>query len=127
MITKITYPFGTAEIHETYVILVMNEGITVKPEYNDILLNISTKYYANKKFGYITHRINSYSVDPRVYFETSKIKNLVAFAVVSEKNIKAATTEVEKIFLKQPLKHFKTIKKAKNWINSVVENSTFLN
>lgn len=123
MTTKITYPFGIAEIHENYVVFVMNEGITVKPEYNDLLLNLSTKYFANKNFGYITHRINSYSVDPRVYFETSKIKNLVAFAVVSEKDIKAATTEVEKIFLKQPLKHFKTMEEATDWVDSIIEKS----
>ncbi|WP_339696364.1 hypothetical protein [uncultured Marixanthomonas sp.] len=124
MITKLTYHFGIAEIHENYIIFEMNEGITVKPEYNDILLNVATKYYVNKNFGYITKRVNSYSVDPRVYFETSKIENLVAFAVVSPEDIKASTTEVEKIFLKKPFQHFKTMKEATGWINSIVEKST---
>lgn len=125
MIKEITYPFGKVEIHENYVIWVMNEGITVKPEYNDYLLNIATKYYVNKKFGYITNRVNSYSVDPRVYFETSKIENLVAFAVVSkEDDIKASTTEVEKIFLKKPFQHFKSLEEATNWVDSIVEKPT---
>jgi len=124
MITKVTYDFGTVEIYENYVIWVMNEGITVKPEYNDILVRIATKYYANKKFGYITHRVNSYSVDPRVYFETSKIENLIAFAVVSPEDIKASTIEVEKIFLKKPFQHFKTVDEATYWVDTVVENTS---
>ncbi len=123
MITKITYDFGTVEVYDNYVILVMNEGITVKPEYNDILIEIAEKYFHNKSFGYITHRINSYSVDPRIYFETSKIENLVAFAVVSAEDIKASTVEVEKIFLKKPFQHFKTINEATNWVDTVIQNT----
>ena len=109
MITTITYHFGTVRIYETYLVFVMNEGITVKPEYNDILINLSTKYYKNKKFGYITHRVNSYTVDPRVYYETTKIDNLVAFAVVSENEESTSTISFEKMFLKKPFENFKKL------------------
>jgi len=36
----------------------------------------------NEAFVYITHRVNSYSVDPTIYISVSKIENLVGFAVV---------------------------------------------
>ncbi|WP_240607714.1 hypothetical protein [Marixanthomonas spongiae] len=102
----------------------MDEGITVSPEYNDYLLTISTKYYAQRNFGYITKRVNSYSVDPRVYFETSKIENLVAFAVVSSENLRISVTKIEKLFLKKPFRHFNSMKKAIQWVNAIVEKST---
>ena len=124
MITEITYHFGTVRIYKTYLVFVMNEGITVKPEYNDILLNISTKYYRNQNFGYITHRINSYSVDPRVYFETSKIENLVAFAVVSGSQNSNVLADFEKIFLKKPFEQFHSLDEAIDWVNTIVENTT---
>jgi ribosomal protein S17E len=120
---ELTYDFCTMEVHENYLYVVMYEGITVKPEHNDILLNISTKYFRNKNFGYITHRKNSYSVDPRVYFETSKIENLVAFAVVSNEKLKTSNTDVEKIFLKKPFQHFEELAEAKAWVLELVESA----
>lgn len=112
----LTYDFCTIEVHEFFVLVVMNEGITVNPQHNDILINVSTKYFRNKNFGYITHRKNSYSVDPRVYLETSKIENLVAFAVVGNEEIKISNTDVEKRFLKKPFQHFEDLDDAKDWV-----------
>lgn len=123
MITTHTYTFGTLSIHSNFVIAIMNEGITVKPEYNEILVSIANKYYPNKPFGYITHRINSYSVDPSIYIETSKIKNLVAFAVVSEEPLKLSAVDVEKIFLKKPFKTFQDMTNAQEWVNSQCETT----
>jgi len=94
----------------------MNEGITVKPEHNNVLEKIANKYYSKKRFGYITHRIHSYSVDPRIYFETSKINNLVAFAVVSNQKINLMNTELEKKFFNKPFKHFNTLNDAIQWV-----------
>ena len=67
---KISFDFGTIELHEHYVITIMNEGITVKPEYNEELVSIANTHYKGKPFAYITHRKNSYAVDPSVYFKT---------------------------------------------------------
>ncbi len=65
------------------IITIMHEGVNVSPDYNDALLQVAETYFKNKPFVYITHRINSYSVDPKIYHETSKIKSLKGFAVVS--------------------------------------------
>jgi hypothetical protein len=61
----------------------MHEGTNVLPENNKILLEVANEYFKNQAFVYITHRINSYSVDPQIYLETAKIENLKGFAVVS--------------------------------------------
>ncbi len=101
---------------------IMKEGIVVKPEYNKYLVDIAKKYFNDKPFGYITNRKNSYSVDPRIYFETSKIKNLVAFSVVSDKKINLTNVELEKIFLKKPFKHFTDEYSAIQWVNEIVKS-----
>ena len=80
----IRYDFADMHIYGSYMIVIMNEGVHVTPEHNQVLINITDTYYKNKKFVYITHRINSYSVDPKVYIETSKIENLAGFCVVSK-------------------------------------------
>lgn len=123
MITTLKYEFCKVEVYSKYIIVVMNEGITLTPEKNDFLLNIATKYFKNSNFGYITNRINSYSVDPSIYIETSKIENLVAFAVVSSIPLNISNAQIEKIFYKNPFCHFLELNEAVSWVKEIVEKS----
>jgi len=120
MIASLSYDFCKVDIHDNYLIAIMDEGITVKPEHNMVLLDIVHKYFPDKPFGYITHRKHSYSVDPSIYFETSKINNLKAFAIVSDQEINQSNAELEKKFLKKPLRHFEVLDDAVKWINEMI-------
>lgn len=120
MIASLSYEFCTVDIYDNYVVAVMDEGITVKPEHNKVLIDIVQKYYPNKPFGYITHRKHSYSVDPSTYFETSNIENLKAFAIVSKHEISQKNAELEKKFLKKPLRHFEDLEDAIKWVNEML-------
>jgi len=122
MITLLKYDFCEIEIYKDHIVVIINEGISLTPEKNDVLLGIASKYFKNKNFGYITYRINSYSVDPRIYTETSKIENLVSFAVVSENKIALSNTQIEKLFYKKPFKQFSVLEEAIVWVKEVVEN-----
>ncbi|MDC7999934.1 hypothetical protein POV26_02710 [Aequorivita todarodis] len=123
MIDTLHFEFGEVRVFKNFVVVVMKEGITVQPEHNDDLENIAKKYYKGRKFGYITYRINSYAVNPMVYLKTSEIENLVAFAVVSTNGLKTSNLELEKRFLKKPLKHFSSLDEAKNWVNEMIETA----
>ncbi|WP_051285114.1 hypothetical protein [Aequorivita capsosiphonis] len=106
MVKTLHFEFGEIRVFQSFVVVVMKEGITVKPEHNDDLVNISEKYFKDKPFGYITYRKNSYAVNPMVYLKTSEIENLVAFAVVCKDELNIGNLEVEKMFLKKPFKQF---------------------
>lgn len=123
MRTLLKYDFCEVEVYDKYIVVVMFEGISLTPEKNDVLLGIATKYFTNSNFGYITHRIHSYSVDPSIYYETSKIENLLAFAVVSSKQIDVTNTKLEKIFYKKPFQHFTELKDAILWIENTVSKN----
>jgi hypothetical protein len=116
---SLTYPFGKVTIYDNYLISIMNEGITVTPNLNIVLANIADTYYKNKNFVYITHRINSYSVDPHVYLKTSQIPNLLGFAVVSGKRIVLDNTDLESVFLSKPFKSFTKLEDAIAWANGL--------
>tara|TARA_B100000795_G_C22777476_1_gene430692 strand:+ start:1380 stop:1748 length:369 start_codon:yes stop_codon:yes gene_type:complete len=120
MRTSLKYDFCEIEIYDNYLVSVMFEGINLTPDKNAILLNIATKYFKNTNFGYITNRLQSYSVDPSIYIETSKIENLVSFAIVSSKKINISNTEIEKLFYKKPFKHFTSLKDAIEWTNNII-------
>ena len=121
VIDIVTFDFGTAEIFKHYLVMVMKEGVHIIPEYNEELIKLSNQYYKNKKFVYITNRIHSYSVDPRIYIETSKIENLAGFAIVSEKEIPISTAQVENIFLNKPMRVFDTVEQATTWAKDLVK------
>lgn len=120
---QIKLDLGEFQVFDNYVVVIMNEGITVEPEHNDVLVEISEKYFSNRPFGYITIRKNSYGVNPLVYLSTSKLENLVAFAVVCNDGLKESNLKIEKLFFKKPFKHFKELKDAEKWVNDMVEIS----
>ncbi len=108
--------FGSVEIHQNYMIMVMNEGVSVDATINAKLTEVALKHFGSRPFGYITHRKNSYSVDPNVYHKTSAIENLVGFAIVSDKDLRLGTAKVESRFLDKPMKVFKDLPSAIDWI-----------
>lgn len=122
MIKALFYEFGEIDVFKNFVIAIMKEGTTVKPEYNIHLEEIANTYFQDRPFGYITYRKNSYAVDPMVYLKTSTIQNLVAFAVVAHDDQKIANIEIEKFFFKKPYQHFSNLDDAKDWVNEVIQN-----
>ncbi len=117
------YEFGEINVFKNFVIAIMKEGTTVKPEYNQDLIKVAETYFQDRPFGYITFRRNSYAVDPMIYMKTSEIKNLAAFAIVSTDGLKISNVELEMRFLKKPFKHFHNLDDAKNWVNEKVAES----
>ena len=119
----LNFRFGQMTIYNNYVVTVMKEGITVTPDYNQDLVNVTNNYFKNKAFVYITHRINSYSVDPKIYFETSKIENLKGFAVVSKDFKARVNAEIEKLFFNKPYETFSSLEEAFIWADQLVKKS----
>lgn len=121
MITSYLLDFGLIEIFEDYIKVTINEGVTVSPEHNDVLLEMVEKHYKNKAFLYLTHRINSYSVNPTIYLETAKIENLIGFAVVSDNPIQIKQTKLEKAFFNKELRRFDDVESALQWKNELLD------
>jgi len=91
------------------------------PKHNDLLIKVADTYFKNKPFVYITHRINSYSVDPKVYHETSKIKNLKGCAVVSSLYQATINVQIEKMFFSKPFESFETLEAAFQWADTLLQ------
>lgn len=112
--------FGRVELHDCFMIAVIDEGETI-----DIIkaekLNDLAKATYDKPFVYITHRMHSYAVDPSVYKSTSRIKNLVGFGIVSSNYMAKSNAMIEKLFLNKPLEIFDTIDEAVSWAHYLTE------
>ncbi|TPN82367.1 hypothetical protein [Aquimarina algicola] len=117
------FDFCHLEVYDDYVKAVMSEGITVSPEHNDILLQVVNKHFKNKSFVYITHRINSYAVNPTIYLETAKIENLAGMIVVSNDPQQKIQTKLEKVFFRKEFRQFDNMEDALEYKNLILKKN----
>ena len=122
MAKTLVYNFCTIKVYDSYLIVVMNQGEHITPDQNQVLVDIAKNHYSNKPFVYITHRKYSYSVDPSIYIETSKISNLIGFAVVAEVPLSMGNAQIEKLFYKKSFEVFTDIEDAVSWAKQLIEN-----
>lgn len=116
-----TFDFGQITFYESYLIVVINEGVIIDDDLNFEITQLIIDYYKERPFIYITNRVNSYSINPRVYEYTSLIDSLKAFVIVSNNETHTENVEVEKIFLKKPIKIFSNIETAVEWTTKTME------
>lgn len=115
--------FGTFTFFEEYVISVIDEGVDLNDDLAEKTIALMYDFYGQRKpFGYITHRIHSYSINPLIYLKVSDIPNLVCFAVVSNKMFDTFNINIEKAFNKKPHELFMTLQEAVNWVKLKVAN-----
>nr|WP_321223159.1 hypothetical protein [uncultured Psychroserpens sp.] len=120
MTDKLTLDFCDVHIYENYMVVTIKTGVNITITHNKVLTNIANTYFSNKQFVYITHRVNSYSVDPAVYKEVAKVKNLSGFCVVSQNYMAKSTAQIEKLFLDKPFEIFDMLPEAITWANSIL-------
>ena len=122
MSVKLSYVFGDVELFDHYMIVVMRQNVHISPDYNAILVELVNEHYKDIPFVYLTHRINSYTVDPAIYLETAKIRNLVGFGVIAKAPLAAGNATLEKLFMNKPFEIFKDLDEAVKWAKETVSN-----
>lgn len=118
---SLTFDFCQMSIFDKYVIVVVNEGVDLRLKQHNILAKIAESHFQNQPFVYISNRVNSYSVDPKIYFETVKIKNLQGLAIVSNNSKVIGNAQIEKLFYQKAFKIFRAIEDAITWAEEMVE------
>ena len=111
--------FGSVSIHEDFIVAKMNEGILFDISKNETLLEIGSEVFQGKPYAYISHRVNSYAVDPMVYKQSAKFQNLKVIAVVSDNDMTrtlASTVEKEFYIDANSFKVFAKLEDATSWV-----------
>lgn len=113
-------PFTTLKFYAYYVVSQPLEGIVIGKSEVSELVEICSNYYTGKNFVYISHRIVNFSVNPMVYLQLERMKNLRGFGVVSRNASSLNMAAFEKNFSKIPYELFINFQKAQEWINHVL-------
>ena len=107
---------GKIQVYDHYMVSIFDEGATLTLERAYQIIGISEIHFRDRNFGFISHRLHSYAIDPTVYTYFRQLENLKAFAIVSNKEVDMHNFHIEKLFYKNPMKLFLDYNKAVNWV-----------
>ena len=121
--SKLSLSFGDFYLFDRFFISEMHEGIHFDPEkLEDLIIHLVEFYGEDIKLGYISNRVNSFSVDPKIWTE---IKNnydfIVASAIVSYSNASLIHANLEKRLSIKSLKRCTSLEEAIKWIKNLKE------
>lgn len=124
MIDKIELDCGVLRVHDRILINEMDEGALLDVETNRKILKIGSEIFEKEVFGYISHRINSYAVNPMVYRDSAEHPLLKAIAVVSESEMRRENARIEQQFYtnKNSFQIFSSLEEAMTWMNEVLSS-----
>lgn len=124
MTEKIELDFGTISIFDRILICECKEGILLDLQNNRKILEIGAHHFNNQDFGYISHRVNSYAVDPMVYRDAAEYEHLKAIAVVSSSEAARQSAVLEQNFYinKNSFQIFSSLSEAKDWIRNILHH-----
>lgn len=118
--------FGTLAIGDRLIIGEINEGADIRLGEAIRIFDIANANFNGAKWGYISKRTNEYSLHPTIHHEAPKIeKNMVAYAMVTEKNSQFRNAHIEKRIVGDSYKFqcFPDVETAAVWIREEVEKA----
>lgn len=110
-------------IFDEFIINQIREGIVIEPKHNDVLNEIIQKYFSGKNMVYISNRMRSYSVNPLIYNETTKIPNLLAIALIPKTPTMRISAKYEREFYGKPYEIFDSLTAAIGWAHTILEKA----
>lgn len=119
---SIELEYTILNFYDNYVISRVKEGALISSKEIKDLVKICSGFYKNKEFVYISKRVTNYNVDPTIYLNLEKVKNLAGIAIVSSKVSSINMASFEQNFSKVPFDIFLDLDEALEWKNEVIEN-----
>lgn len=113
--------FTILEFFENYVISQPREGQLLAAKQVEDLVEVCSDFYEGRNFVYLSYRVNDYNVNPTIYLNLDKVKNLAGIGIVSKKVSSLNMANFEKRFSKVPYEIFLELDEALVWVQEVLE------
>lgn len=118
---------GNLHFLKNMVFSEIKEGKHLSIQNTKEYFNLISDFYGNNSFGYVSNRINTYSIEaldlPKF---TNVLTSLKIFATVDYSHFNRMNTEIEKQFCKVPYLGFESIIDSYNYVNDYLERNTIL-
>lgn len=113
--------FTVLEFHENYVLSQAREGQVLQGKQVADLVEVCSDFYQGRNFVYLSYRIHDYNVNPTVYLNLEKVRNLAGIGIVSQRPSSLNMANFEKKFCKVPYEIFTKLDNALLWAQEVIE------
>lgn len=117
------YPsqIGKLYLYNDLVILEVLEGVHVTFKKLKVIINKINSFYGDRKIGFISNRINTYSIEAIDYPRFAQaLPNIMIFTVCYYSLKAAYNLELEKRFLNNPIPSFTSLIDAYNYTKSYI-------
>lgn len=120
---KISLSFGNFYLLDNFTIAEINEGIHLDWNKIEELINHLVLYYGEDiRIGYLTNRVNSYSIEPQSWIKFEKEYGfIVASAIVVYNDFAFINATLEKQFAKSSIKRCNSLDQAISWMQNLKE------
>ncbi len=121
--TKFEMPFGNFYCCDKFIVSELHEGVHFDWKKLELVVEKTVEFYGKKrKLGFISNRINHYSVDPSIWTKGEKKYNLIEFsAIVIYNQGNLMNASIEKKFTNTPIKTFRSLQDAITYIVNLKE------
>ncbi len=122
LIKQYDLELGKVFFYKNYLIIEVAEGICFDYEKAKTLSLLTNLHFGDRSFGYISHRINSYSLEATDYMKIKDVlPNIKAFAAVTYNESQKASIRIENMFYQEGIVSFENIEEAIKWITEKLE------
>lgn len=120
---KLEMDFGNYYLFENYFVGELNEGVHFDWKKTQLVVQELMSFYGdNCKIGFISNRVNRYSVDPQNWTNVEKKYNIInASAIITYNLATQHNASLEKHFSNIKIKQCFTIEEAIKWMTSYQE------
>ncbi|AUP77475.1 hypothetical protein [Flavivirga eckloniae] len=121
---KLQMSFGNFFLFEKFIISELGDGVHIDwPKIKTVTNEVLDFYGENAKIGYISNRINSYSIDPCIWTKVYKKynKRMVGGSIVSYNRMMCMNASFEKMFSRFNIKVSLSLNEALNWVTDLDE------
>ncbi len=117
---------GHFTFYQNIVVGVFSEGVHATFENATIPIQIATQLYGTEEpIIYISHRKNSYSMDPVGCREVVDLfPNFKAFGIVALNKRRRMLANLERLFIKKPIRVFDNLEAAFIWAEELLMQET---
>lgn len=115
---------GKLYYNEKYMITIFNEGVDLNFDNFSEVTNIIKSQFGDRPFGFISNRINSYSINLSDAKRFNKVfPNAKAYAVVTYNPLTEKVFEIEEHFFTFNRKSFRDLDAAIDWVECTLSKT----
>lgn len=112
------------ELHKHYLVATIHEGVIFDTPQLQKFHEIFDTYYKDRPFGYISNRLNDYTINPTCYIETKKYDSkIVGIATLCYSDVTFQNATFAERFFDWPHQAFYTMDECVEWIQILLKKA----